>query len=258
MTYTSIIFLYRLYLRQKEEEEDYNSKSYELEIPSIITDPAKEDVSCANFFRAYYFNNNPFNKYKKVFLDTIYLWILGFSQRKIAFETTFGLGTINKLLQNYNSGEGLSSDLLRIKTVYEFWVAKVTGGHRDGGKSIPDIWYYNDKNEIIGCGECKLIDDLSSTLTFYQQALGNTRNKKITLEPSYNYCKENNIQYYPFFLRNPKWGNFDLIIPIKVEGDNKITVSKANIKEYILPEGIQKFNPHNFFENQELMLSYIN
>jgi hypothetical protein len=66
------VALYRLYLRQKEKEEDYNSKSYELEIPSIITDPAKEEVSCANFFRAYYFNNNPFNKYKKVFLDTIY------------------------------------------------------------------------------------------------------------------------------------------------------------------------------------------
>ncbi|MFW9896328.1 MAG: hypothetical protein ACFFD7_11030 [Candidatus Thorarchaeota archaeon] len=249
------VALYRLYLKQIEDEEDYNSKSYELEIPSIIMDPAKEDVSCANFFRAYYFNNMLFNGYKKVLLNTIYLWIIGFSQRKIAFETGYGLGTINKLLQDYNSGEGLSSDLLRIKTVYEFWVAKITVGHRDGGKSIPDTWYNNDKNEIIGCGECKLIDDLSSTLTFYQKTLGN---KKRTLEPSYNYCKENNIQYYPFYLRNPKWGNFDLVIPIEVDGNNKITVSKANIKEYILPGGIQTFNSNEFFEHQELMLSCIN
>ena len=90
---------YRLYLRQKEEEEDdYPSRIYELELPTIISSNTKEDTSCANFFRAYYFNNMPFNKHKKAFLDAIYLWILGYSQRKIAFETGYGLGTINKLL----------------------------------------------------------------------------------------------------------------------------------------------------------------
>lgn len=117
---------------------------------------------------------------------------------------------------------------------------------------------FNSYHEIIGCGECKLIDDISSTITLYQQALGNTRNKKMTLGPSYNYCKENNIRFYPFFLRNPKWGNFDLVIPVEVDGDNKITVSKGNIKYYILPGGIQTFDPINFFENQELIISSIN
>jgi len=91
------VALYRLYLRQKDESEDYHSRIYELELPSIITDHAKEDVSCANFFRAYYFNNLPFNKHKKAFLDIIYYWIRGFSQRKISFEIGVGLGTVNKL-----------------------------------------------------------------------------------------------------------------------------------------------------------------
>ena len=249
---------YRLYLRQKDEADDYHARIYELELPTIITDPTKEDTSCANFFRGYYFNNMPFNKHKKAFLDIIYYWIRGFSQRKIAFETGYGLGTVNKLLQDYNSGEGLSSDLLRIKTVYEFWVAEATKGKRDGAKSKPDELYSNENHEIIGCGECKLIDDISSTITLYQQVLGNTRNKKMTLGPSYNYCKENNIRFYPFFLRNPKWGNFDLVIPVEVEGDNKITVSKANIKYYILSGGIQTFDPINFFENQDLIISSIN
>ena len=252
------VALYRLYLRQKDESEDYHSRIYELELPSIITDNSKEDVSCANFFRAYYFNNLPFNKHKKAFLDIIYYWIRGFSQRKISFEIGVGLGTVNKLLQDYNLGAGLSSDLLRIKTVYEFWVAEATKGKRDGAKSKSDEWYFNENHEIIGCGECKLIDDISSTITLYQQALGNTRNKKMTLGPSYNYCKENNIRFYPFFLRNPKWGNFDLVIPVEVDGDNKITVSKGNIKYYILPGGIQTFDPINFFENQELIISSIN
>ena len=252
------VALYRLYLRKKDESDDSHSRIYELELPSIITDNSKEDVSCANFFRAYYFNNLPFNKYKKAFLDIIYYWIRGFSQRKISFEIGTGLGTVNKLLQDYNLGAGLSSDLLRTKTVYEFWVAEATKGKRDGAKSKSDEWYFNENHEIIGCGECKLIDDISSTITLYQQALGNTRNKKMTLGPSYNYCKENNIRFYPFFLRNPKWGNFDLVIPVEVDGDNKITVSKGNIKYYILPGGIQTFDPTTFFENQELIISSIN
>ena len=254
------VALYRLYIRQKDEDMDYNSHSYELEVPEIITETSEEDTTCANFFRAYYFKNMPFDKYKKVFLDIIYLWILGFSQRKISFETGYGLGTVNKLLQQYNSGEGLSSDLLRIKTVYEFWVAIATRGRREGGKSKPDQFYYNDNEnpEIIGYGECKLIDDLSSSITFYQQALGNKTSKKLLLEPSYNYCKESDIRFYPFFLRNPKWGNFDLVIPVEVDGDNKITVSKANIKYYILPERIQSFNALDFFEKQDLIISSIN
>lgn len=137
------VALYRLYLKQKNESEDYHSRIYELELPTIISSNTKEDTICANFFKAYYFNNMPFNKYKKVFLDIIYYWIRGFSQRKIAFERGCGLGTVNRLLQDYNSGEGLSSDLLRIKTVYEFWVAEATKGKRDGAKSKPDEWYYN-------------------------------------------------------------------------------------------------------------------
>jgi len=250
---------YLLYSRQKEDDaEDYHSKIYELELPTIISNNSKEDTTCANFFKAYYFNNMSFNKHKKKFLDIIYYWILGLSQRKIAYETGYGLGTVNELLQEYNTGEGLSSDLLRTKTVYEFWVAEATKGKRDGAKSKSDELYYDEEHKIIGCGECKLIDDISSTLTFYQQALGNRKNKKMTLEPSYNYCKENNIRFYPFYLRNPKWGNFDLVIPVEVDGDNKITVSKANIKYYIIPGGIQSFNAFDFFENQDLIISSIN
>ena len=142
--------------------------------------------------------------------------------------------------------------------MYKFWVAKATSGEREGAKSKPDEWYYDEKQEIIGCGECRLIDDISSTITFYQQALGNRKNKKMTLEPSYNYCKENNIKFYPFFLRNPKWGNVDLVIPIEVNGDNKITISKANLEYYVLPGGIQTFDPIHFFENQDLIISSIN
>ncbi len=40
--------------------------------------------------------------------------------------------------------------------------------------------------------------------------------------------------------------------------DNKITVSKANIKYYILPGGIQTFDPITFFEDQDLIISSIN
>lgn len=152
----------------------------------------------------------------------------------------------------------MSSDLLRVKMVYEFWVAKTTKGERDGRKSKPDQWYFNNQHQIIGCGEDKLIDDTSSTITFYQQVLGNKKNKKMTLEPSYNYCKENNIRFYPFFLRNPKRGNFDLVIPVEIDGDNKITVSKANIDLYVLPGGLQSFNATDFFENQDLIIAAIN
>lgn len=184
-------------------------------------------------------------------------WILGLSQRNIAYETGISLGTVNNLLQKYNKGEGLDSDLLRTKTVYEFWIAHATGGKRDGKQSKPDTWYFNDNNEIIGCGECKLIDEVAVTLTFYLQALGNKRNKKMTLEPAYTYCKNNDIRYFPLFLRNPKWANADLLIIVDVDGDNKITVSKALLKEYTQLGAIQAFNYREFFSNQEYVIKLL-
>ncbi|MHA1327368.1 MAG: hypothetical protein ACTSRH_08605 [Promethearchaeota archaeon] len=247
----------RIYFQEKKLEIALENERKKINIPEII-EKSEIDDACANFFKAYYFKNLPFDQYKKTFLDIIYLWILGFSQRKIAYETGYSLTTVNHLLQKYNSGLGLNSDLLRTKTVYEFWIARATGGKRGGGQSEPDIWYFNKENKIIGCGECKLIDDVSTTLTFYLQSLGNRKNKKITLQPAFEYCKENGIKCFPLFLRNPKWANADLIIPIRVVGDNKITISKANITSYISTKGVQSFDPHEFFLHQENIFLTIN
>lgn len=251
---------YRMWRDQKQRDDDFNSETIELTIPKIIESKESDDA-CANFFKAYYYNNIPFNKHKASFLAIVPDWILGLSQRNIAYETGIGLGTVNNLLQKYNKGEGLDSDLLRTKTVYEFWIAHATGGKRDGGQSKPDIWYIDEKdnndNEILGCGECKLIDDVSATLTFYLQALGNKKNKKMTLEPAYTYCKNNNIQYFPLFLRNPKWANTDIIIPIDINSDNKITVSKALLKEYAQLSAVHAFNYREFFSNQEYVINLL-
>ncbi|GAH59964.1 unnamed protein product, partial [marine sediment metagenome] len=248
---------YRMWREQKQRDDSFNSETIELTIPKIIKSN-DSDEACANFFKAYYYNNMPYNKHKASFLAIVYDWVLGLSQRDISYGTGYGLTTVNRLLQQYNKGEGLDSDLLRTKTVYEFWIAHATGGQRDGRQSKPDTWYYNEDNEIYGCGECKLIDDVSSTLTFYLQALGNKRNKKIrTLEPAYNYCKNNNIQYFPFFLRNPKWANADLLIIVDINGDNKVTVSKALLKEYTQLKVIQEFNHLEFFTNQEYVINLL-
>ncbi len=247
---------YRMWDDQKQRDDDYNSETIELTIPQIIRNKDADDA-CANFFKAYYFNNMPFNKHKASFLAIVYDWVLGLSQRDIAYGTGYGLSTVNRLLQQYNKGDGLDSDLLRTKTVYEFWIAHATCGLRDGGQSKPDLWYYNENNEIYGCGECKLIDDTSSTLTFYLQKLGNKRNKKMTLEPAYTYCKNNNIQYFPLFLRNPKWANADLLIIVDIHGDNKITVSKALLKEYTQLDAIQAFNYREFFSNQDYVIKLL-
>ena len=247
---------YRMWDEQKQRDDSFNSETVELTIPKIIKSKDSEE-DCANFFKAYYYNNMPFNKYKASFLAIVYDWVLGLSQRDIAYGTGYGLTTVNRLLQKYNKGEGLDSDLLRTKTVYEFWIAHATGGERDGRQSKPDTWYFNDNNEVIGCGEDKLIDDVSATLTFYLQALGNKKNKKMTLEPAYTYCKNNNIQYFPLFLRNPKWANADLLIIIDVYGDNKITVSKALLKEYTQLGAIQNFNYREFFSNQEYVIKLL-
>lgn len=241
---------YRMWKEQKQRDDSFNSGTTELTIPQIIKNNDSDDA-CANFFKAYYYNNIPYNKHKASFLAIVHDWVLGFSQRNIAYETGIGLGTVNNLLQKYNKGEGLDSDLLRTKTVYEFWIAHATGGQRDGKQSKPDLWYFNDNNEVIGCGEDKLIDDVSATLTFYLQALGNKKNKKMTLEPAYTYCINNNIQYFPLFLRNPKWANADLLIIVDVYGDNKITVSKALLEEYTQLGSIQNFNYREFFLNQD-------
>lgn len=241
---------YRMWKEQKEREDDFNSSTTELTIPQIINNKDTDDA-CANFFKSYYYNNMPFNKYKASFLAIVYDWILGLSQRDIAYGTGISLGTVNRLLQKYNKGEGLDSDLLRTKIVYEFWIAHATNGKRDGGQSKPDFWYFNKSNEIIGCGEAKLIDNVSTTLTFYLQALGNKKNKKMVLEPAYNYCKMNNIQYFPLFLRNPKWANVDLLIVVDINGDNKITVSKALLKEYTQLGSIRMFNHLEFFSNRD-------
>ena len=247
---------YRMWKEQKQRDDDFNSETTELTIPQIIKNKDSDDA-CAEFFKAYYYNNIPFNKDKASFLAIGPDWVIGLSQRKIAYETGIGLTTVNRLLQKYNSGEGLDSVLLRTKTVYEFWVAHATGGERDGRQSKPDVWYYNESNEIGGCGECKLIDDVSVTLTFYLQALGNKKNKKMTLESAYNYCKNNNIQYFPLFLRNPKWANADLLIIVDIDGDNKITVSKALLKEYTQLDTIQAFNCREFFTNQEYVIKLL-
>ena len=247
---------YRMWKEQKQRDDLYNNETTELSIPKIIKNQDSDDA-CANFFKAYYYNNMPYNKHKASFLAIVHDWVLGLSQRKIAYETGISLGTVNKLLQKYNKGEELDSDLLRTKTVYEFWIAHATGGKRDGGQSKPDLWYYDENNEIIGCGEDKLIDDVSSTLTFYLQALGNKRNKKMTLEPAYTYCINNNIQYFPFFLRNPKWANADLLIIVDIYGDNKITVSKALLKEYTQLGTVQAFNYREFFSNEDYIIKLL-
>jgi hypothetical protein len=247
---------YRMWEEQKQRDDDFNSKTTDLSIPKIIKNRDSEEA-CANFFKAYYYNNIPFNKYKASFLAIVNDWVLGFSQRDIAYETGIGLTTVNRLLQKYNKGDGLDSNLLRTKTVYEYWIAHTTGGERDGRQSKPDTWYYIENNEIIGCGECKLIDDVSSTLTFYLQALGNKKNKKMTLEPAYTYCKNNNIQYFPLFLRNPKWANADLLIIVDINGDNKITVSKALLKEYTQLGAIQAFNYREFFSNKDYIIKLL-
>lgn len=247
---------YRMYKEIHQEENSHQQRNMNLEVPAIIHDESN-DTSCANFFKAYYFNNLPFDKDKKYILDIIHLWILGLPQRKIAYETSYGITTINRLIQKYNSGKGLDSDLLRTKTVYEYWIAKATYGLRGGKQSEPDIWYEHENN-IIGCGECKLIDDISTTLTFYLQALGNKKNKKMTLEPAYTYCKSNGIRFFPFYLRNPKWGNIDMVIIIDVNGDNKITVSKSLMNNYLLPQGVNSFDAYSFFTEQEEIISAIN
>jgi hypothetical protein len=252
---------YRMWKEQKQKDDDFNSETTELSIPQIITNKDSDDA-CAEFFKAYYYNNIPFNKDKASFLAIIPDWVLGLSQRNIVYETGIGTNKVNRLLQKYNKGTGLDSDLLRTKTVYEFWIAHSTKGKRDGGQSRPDIWYFiednvNQDNEIIGCGECKLIDDVSATLTFYLQSLGNKKNKKMTLEPAYTYCINNNIQYFPFFLRNPKWANADLLIIVDVYGDNKITVSKALLKWYTQLGSIQEFNYKEFFTNQEYVINLL-
>ena len=247
---------YRMWKWQKQRDDDFNSETIELTIPQIIENKDSDEV-CANFFKAYYYNHIPYDKYKASFLAIVNDWILGLSQRNIAYETGISLGTVNKLLQQYNSGEGLDSDLLRTKTVYEFWIARATGGLRDGRQSKPDVWFYNENDKIYGCGECKLIDDVSSTLTFYLQALGNKRNKKMTLEPAYSYCKNNNIQYFPLFLRNPKWTNADLLIIVDINGDNKVTVSKALLKDYTQLNSIQDFNYREFFSNPDYAIKLL-
>lgn len=247
---------YRMWREQKRRDDDFNSETTELTIPKII-ESKESDNACANFFKAYYYNNLPFNKQKASFLAIVYDWILGLSQRNIAYDNEIGLVTVNKLLQKYNKGEGLDSDLLRTKTVYEFWIAHATRAQRDGGQSRPDLWYYNDNDEIFGCGECKLIDNVSSTLTFYLQTLGNKKNKKMTLEPAYTYCKNNNIRYFPLFLRNPKWINADLLIIIDIDGDNKITVSKALLAEYTQLGSIQAFNYREFFSNKDYIANLL-
>jgi hypothetical protein len=247
---------YRMWREQKQHDDDFNSETIELTIPKIIKSN-DSDEACANFFKAYYYNNMPYNKHKASFLAIVYDWVLGLSQRDISYGTGYGLTTVNRLLQQYNKGEGLDSDLLRTKTVYEFWIAHATGGQRDGRQSKPDTWYFNDNKEVMGCGECKLIDDVSTTLTFYLQALGNKKNKKMTLEPAHNYCKNNNIQYFPLFLRNPKWANADLLIIVDIDGDNKITISKALLKEYTQLGAIQDFNYREFFSNQEYIINLL-
>ena len=79
----------------------------------------------------------------------------------------------------------------------------------------------------------------------------------MVLEPAYNYCKMNNIQYFPLFLRNPKWANADLLIIVDINGDNKITVSKALLKEYTQLGKIQNFNYQEFFKNQDYLFKLL-
>ena len=79
-----------MYKELNQETNMFQGKNLNLEVPTIIHDESN-DTSCANFFKAYYFNNLPFDKDKKYILDIIYFWILGFSQRKIAYETSYGI-----------------------------------------------------------------------------------------------------------------------------------------------------------------------
>ena len=79
----------------------------------------------------------------------------------------------------------------------------------------------------------------------------------MVLEPAYNYCKSNKIQYFPLFLRNPKWANADLLIIIDIDGDNKITVSKALLKEYTQLGRVQSFNHLEFFSNRDYVIKLL-
>jgi hypothetical protein len=228
----------------------------DLKVPTIIKhneQPSPKDAdneysyddSCAQFFKGFYRKNLPEAvSYRKIIPEMIYDWVCGSSQRQIAFDHDVGLTKTNQLIKKYRSGEGLDSDLLRLSTVYELFIAKETLGRRAGGKSDPDIFFHDDTtNEIIGAGEVKLIDDVSSTLTFFQEHTKN--NSFLTLTPSFHYCRDHGIDKYPLFLRNPKWGDKDLMIPVKVDDSNKVTVSKDRIEEYT--ENYDNFDKYEFY-----------
>jgi len=217
---------------KKKEKEREDSGPFIVEIP-------KRFSGCETFFEQYYKKNCPENKFIK---EIAYCWVCGMNQRNISANLGIGLTTVNKIVQNHRTGENLKHYLLRFQYTYEYWIAKITGGERDGGIKKPDIFYNNSRNEsiITGVGECKIYDEITKSKTLY---LTLPRRKAECLDPSYQYCKENNLRYFPLFFRNTKWGNFDLCIPIDIEGSNKITIYKSDFKDFLL----KKFDKNTFF-----------
>ena len=134
-----------------------------------------------------------------------------------------------------NHWEKLINDQLRVAFALEHYVAHITSGIRHGGSSEPDLVYY-EALKPIGPGEVKITQTKSNKIRFYIYSKNDNHH---SLNPSFKFCRKNQMKRFPLYYYWPKWGQQVMMIPVIMPDyqNNSIEysflVEKENYQEYV-------------------------
>lgn len=215
----------------------------------------------ANFFEEFYvknlnkkdFENHPsftipFMKKFNLIPKIAFYYAIGESFEKITNNLNAPYDFVRQIMRIFSEKKQIPAKY-QFGYVFELYLEKILANCFHGGKKGEPDLFFKYKKIPIGCGEVKLYGSYRKTITLYLESEDPNRR----LKPSYDWCKANDIRFFPLFLRVFSWENI-YMIPIDIEGDNSIKITRFICESsYILSK---YFNPIEFFspENQDALI----
>ena len=214
--------------------------------------------SCSNFYQEYY-GKNLKKEHLEISLKMVEnaglipriasSWICGFSLDQIADNLKKSVHFIKRIIDTFTLGTGIPKIIQFGHAFEHYWSSRLPNCKVGGKKSEMDLIFHDKNEKVIGCAEVKLFNQKRNQITIY---LDNENHTK-SLRPSVEWCKKNNVRFFPLFFRMNKWKNDDGSIPnyciiIDVNGKSTINLKKAILNENYKYE--DDFIPEVFFSKK--------
>ena len=224
------ILIYNSFLAGLEQKEVPNPP----EIKQVVWPQDKKTFKV--FMEDFYTKNlpdriqlNPKNILEKDTVIAIFKdWLDGVGQRDLRM-SYISQSKLTPLFKAFKTGTGIEMSF-RLGFVYEAWIASITGAEHAGGIGEPDLWYTVKGKKYPG--EVKFYDDTNKCKGI---------DARVKLKPSYDYCKEHDIPYFPVFCGNPKWDGLNYLYTYRMDGP--YTLNLEAVETYLLGT----FTPEDYY-----------